>query len=234
VLAVGMFGVVQHLHLDRVPVDLVFLFARAVEDAAVAARLDFPVDRELEVLEFVVRDDVAARARARERAILHHPAAGEGRLPVVAPARGGRTVKQQPPSVRLLRIRQRVLGGGGGRRRSLWRLRLGFAGTEANDERDELPVWFHAGSPASSRSRACTARRPRSLRVMTRMASSPAMVPMISLQPAPSTARPSACAAPVVVLSTSNGPTPSAETSMVGRNCSRCGRTPGMPSAPAA
>ena len=44
-VAVGVPRVIEHLHLDRVPVDRVLLLAGPIEDAAVAARLDFPIDR---------------------------------------------------------------------------------------------------------------------------------------------------------------------------------------------
>src|SRR5467141_256063 len=220
-LAVGMLGIVQHLHLDRVPVDLVRILGDAIEDAAVAARHDLPVDRQLEILEFVGGDDVAAGPGATEGTILHHPSVGDGLLPVIPPPRRRFPIKQESPTGAALGIAQCVL-----------RLR-DFRDDQESCESKES---FHAGSPASSRNRTCTAWRLRSLRVMTRMASSPAMVPMISLHPAPSSARPSACAAPVVVLRTSSGPTPSAETSMVGRSCSKCCRTPppGPPSGPAA
>src|SRR6266566_5041982 len=216
-----MLRVVEHLHLHRVPVNLFRIFGGAIEDAAVPARLDLPIDRQLEVLEFVARDDVAARAHARERPILHHPSVGDLLLPVIPPPGRRFPVEQQPPAGGLFAIAQCV-----------WRLRA----TDVRDEqqRYESHESSHAGSPASSCSRTCTARRPRSLRVMTRMASSPAMVPMTSLQPAPSSASPNACAPPVVVFNTSNGPTPSAETSIVGKSCSRCGRTPGLLSGDAA
>src|SRR2546429_114256 len=206
--AVRVLRIVEHLHFRCVPIDLVAVFARAIENAAVAAGLDFPVDRQLEVPELLVGDDVPPRSDTRESAIPHRPTVGNVLLPIIPPTRRRLSIEQRPP--------------------------LAAACTTAHqhyrrgESRPEV-CHVHAGSPASSRSRTCTARRPRSLRVITRIASSPAMVPMISLQPAPSSASASGCALPVVVFSTSAQPTPSAETSMLGNSCSRCGRTPPPP-----
>ena len=67
--------------------------------------------------------------------------------------------------------------------------------------------------------------RTRWLRVITSTVSSPAMVPMISAQPAWSSASVIAPAEPLAVLSTSSGPTPSTLTSSAGSTCARSGRT---------
>src|SRR6185503_20654552 len=93
VLTVGMLRVIEHLHLGRVPIDLVLLFTRAIKDAAVPARLDLPVDRELEVAELVVGDDVATCPDAGKSAVLHFPAVGNRRLAVVAPAGGALSIE---------------------------------------------------------------------------------------------------------------------------------------------
>ena len=100
-----------------------------------------------------------------------------------------------------------VEGGGGGG--GWWRM----ADTTALHQPPHPPPssTFYGASPAISRIRAYTARLALSLRVITSTASSPAMVPMISAQPAPSNARPSAWAAPAGVFTTSSGPTPSNE-----------------------
>src|SRR5437773_1381624 len=117
--AVRMMCVIQHLHFGSVPVDGVTVFARAVEDAAVAGLCDFPVERQLEIAEFLVGDDVTTGAHARQRADLHLPSIGNRRLAVVPPAGGGFAVEQQAPARRALGIRQSVWGGVG---RGWWRL----------------------------------------------------------------------------------------------------------------
>ena len=53
---------------------MVVLFGAAVEDAAVARLADLPFELQLEIAEFVLRDDVGNRLLLRERAVGDVPA----------------------------------------------------------------------------------------------------------------------------------------------------------------
>src|SRR5712691_13227238 len=121
-LAIRVLRVIQDLHFHRVPVDLVAILAGAIEDTAVAAGLDLPVNAQLEILELVGRDDVATGADPRERAILHRPAVGDRRLAVVAPASGCLAIEQQAPTGGSLTIAHCVLESVGGGWWRSWRL----------------------------------------------------------------------------------------------------------------
>src|SRR5690606_7771372 len=117
----------EHLHLRRVLVDPLRVFAGAEEDAAVAAGRDHPLEGELEVLELVHGDDVATRADPGERAIHDLPALGHALLPVAAPTGRGLAVEEQAPACRLLLGREGV-------RRRLTRFLLRGRGCSGSDK----------------------------------------------------------------------------------------------------
>jgi len=99
-----------------VPDWLPFLLDHTIQDAAVAARRHSELDTQLEVLEALLGDDVAAEASiglvaryGHQHPVPHFPSSGrEHVLVVTSPSVGRLTVEQQPPPLSLLGRRQRV------------------------------------------------------------------------------------------------------------------------------
>jgi len=109
-LAVRMPRVVQYLHLRSAPVDRVVarVLAGAVEDPAVAVLRDVPLERQLEVLELLLRDDVGRGLDSLQRAVHHLPPRRQRiHLPPAPPCRG-LPVEQQAPARGALVRRERV------------------------------------------------------------------------------------------------------------------------------
>src|SRR5690606_10449452 len=106
--AVRVPRVVEHLHLRGTLVDPFVSLLGAVEDAAVTAGADLPLERELEVAVLRLRDDVAARTDTCERAVPDGPAFGELGAVIPAPAVERPAVEKQDPARPALGVRQRV------------------------------------------------------------------------------------------------------------------------------
>src|SRR5690606_1730855 len=70
IAAVSVTGIVEHLHLRRTLVNPFVPFLGAVENAAVAARPDLPIENQLEIRVLLDRNEVAARSDPRERAVV--------------------------------------------------------------------------------------------------------------------------------------------------------------------
>src|SRR6266704_804222 len=90
-------GIVEQLVLWRAPVDVIVLLGAAVENTGVAARTQFPVQRELEVSELVPADDVVDRTTFCQSAIDDAPTGGHCLLLVSAPGGGARSIKERAP-----------------------------------------------------------------------------------------------------------------------------------------
>ena len=97
-LVVGRFGIVEELVFRRAPVDVVVLFGAAIEDSAVAAFGNLPFELELEIVELVLRHEVARRFVVGDRPVGDMPARRD-RLGLVAPPTVERfAVEERAPS----------------------------------------------------------------------------------------------------------------------------------------
>src|SRR5690606_4486068 len=108
-LTVGVTGIVEHLHLGRGLEDVVRRFGATVEDAAVAAGGDAPLEYQLEVVELVAGHDVAAVVGARDEcqgAVTHLPGGRQVGPAVAAPGIQAGSGEQRDPF--------RCVGGGSG------------------------------------------------------------------------------------------------------------------------
>src|SRR5688572_27704950 len=106
-----MRAIVQDLKLGRAVVDEIGTLDRAVEQAAVAARRDLPLERKLEVAKLFGGDDVARARYTRQRAVDRLPARRQRVLHVAAPTVHRAAVEQKAPSRCALLRGQRVLCG---------------------------------------------------------------------------------------------------------------------------
>ena len=111
VRVVGPEGAVADLVLGGVLVDVLGVLGGPVEDAAVAAVRHLPVERQLEVAELLLGDQVAGLLDPDQRPVDRLPAGRDALLLVAPPALRRGAVEQQPPAVGLL-----LLGQGVGRR----------------------------------------------------------------------------------------------------------------------
>src|SRR5882672_7862351 len=73
-LPVRRIRIVEQLILRRAPVDVIVLARAAVEDPAVAALPDLPLEFELEIAEFLPRDEIIDGAILRQRVATQMPA----------------------------------------------------------------------------------------------------------------------------------------------------------------
>src|ERR1017187_4608570 len=97
-LAVGVPDVVQHLHFRRVLVDLVGAFVRPVEDPAVRAGSDLPLEIELERTVLLVTHQVAPIAIGANRAGINAPARRDAtRLLIGVPSGERPGIEQRNP-----------------------------------------------------------------------------------------------------------------------------------------
>src|SRR5829696_3637656 len=99
ILSVVVTRIVEDLHFRRGLPDRIRLLDCAVKNAAVAFRGNFPVEREIEVFEFIQRDDIArCGICAHQRAVDDSPSAGNRRLAEIAPAGCRLSVEKKAPS----------------------------------------------------------------------------------------------------------------------------------------
>src|SRR4051812_26683996 len=95
-----MTGIVQQLVLRRAPVDVIVFLGASVKDAGVPAWTELPIERELEVSELFLADQITDRTRLGQYSVGNAPARGKGLILVAAPRIGVGAVEQGAPRSR--------------------------------------------------------------------------------------------------------------------------------------
>ena len=100
IFAIVVRVVVQDLHLWSSVVRVVGVLAHVVHDAGISAFDNFPIQGEIEILKFIARYQVAARARANQATIAHGPTSWKRIfLETTEIFRGVATIKERDPAV---------------------------------------------------------------------------------------------------------------------------------------
>ena len=111
-LGIVSIDVVLDLHLGSGLPGRVFLLGDVIHEPAVPALGNLVIEFELEGIELLLRDDVAATFFGQgERTILHDPLVADALFLEIAPLRKVLAVEEQLPTVRLFLLGKGVRGG---------------------------------------------------------------------------------------------------------------------------